>query len=91
MSHFFSGLPARLHFQHSIEPLGPIASPWSCHARRGKNIYKTVWKDETVRTMVAAQVTNFKGKWPKAKDKIQANLLPPGQNWVMGQVLANSH
>ena len=46
--------------------------------RRGKNLYKSVWKDDTVRTMMVAQVDNFKEKWPAARNKIQANLFPPG-------------
>ena len=50
-------------------------------ARRGKNVYKAIWKDETVRTMVSAQVDSFKEEWAKRKEKTQANLMPPGQRW----------
>lgn len=46
--------------------------------RRGKNIYKLVWKDDTVRTLVTAQVDDFKAKWPKSNQKVQCNLIPPG-------------
>ena len=63
-----------MHIQCWHIPL-PIAAT---DARRGKNIYQTIWKDETVRTMVSAQVDSFKSKWASGRSKAQANLMPEG-------------
>lgn len=42
--------------------------------RRGKNVYKSIWKNDTVRLLITGQVDNFKSKWPSGRNKIQANL-----------------
>lgn len=47
--------------------------------RRGKNIVKSVWKDDGSRIMLVGQSDHFKDQWPASRNKMQANLVMPGK------------